>query len=316
MQQFERLNRAGVQKMTDQQWVYLNGQFVHADAARISPFDRGFMFAHAAYEVTAIYAGRMIDWASHQARLTRTLGEIDIALLGGDLRALQEELLARNRVSEGLLYLQVSAGSYGMRDFAGPQVLEPGLFLFTTSKPLITAIARDGLHAISQPDTRWTRRDIKTTQLLSQVLAYRAARVAGVETAWLHEDGVVTEAASANAWIVTRDGVLVTRDLSNALLPGITRQSVMGLMREDGYRVEERSFSLDEVYSAAEAFTTSTGVVIAPVLSLDGKTIGAGVPGPVTRAVQRHYYAYLGADVAVRAPWAMVLDRPDRHPGE
>lgn len=297
-----------------QQWVYLNGQFVGAEAARISPFDRGFLFGHGAYEVTAVFAGELIDWAGHLARLQRTLAGIDIALAlsGAELRALHEDLLARNRVSEGLVYLQVTGGAYGARDFAGPEILQPGVFMFTTTKPLITAVARDGLHAISQPDTRWARRDMKTVQLLSQVLAYRAARASGAQIAWLHEDGVVTEAASANAWIVTGDGALVTRELSSAILAGITRQSVLGLMREDGCRVEERAFTLDEVYSATEAFTTSTGVVIAPVLSLDGKTIGDGVPGPVTRAVQRLYYTHLGADIAVRAPWAMASGHQGR----
>ena len=287
--------------------VYLNGEFVPAAEARVSPFDRAYLLAHAAYEVTAVFNGKLIDWPAHVSRLIRTLEGIDIPMpmSGDELLALHEDLMARNGLTEGLIYLQVTGGAYGARDFAGPKTLTPGLFLFTTAKPLITELARDGIHAVSAPDTRWTQRDMKTTQLLSQALAYRTARDDGADTAWLHEDDIVTEAASANAWIVTRDGTLVTRDLSPALLPGITRESVQRLMAEKGYNIEERAFTLDDVHAASEAFTTSTGVVIAPVLSLDGEQIGTGKPGPVTRAVQRHYYEYFGADVAKLAPWAL-----------
>ena len=294
--------------MTNTNWVYLNGAFVRAADAVISPFDRGFLFAHAVYEVTAVYAAKLIDFDRHIARLGRSLAGLSIPLPMREAQWLElhRDLLDRNQVTEGLVYVQVTGGAYGGRDFAGPDVLEPSVFMFTTAKALISDTARYGLHAISQPDTRWARRDMKTTQLLSQALAYRTAREAGADTAWLHENGVVTEAASANAWIVTSGGVLVTRDLSQALLPGITRESVMRLMAQDGYRVEERAFTLDEVHRAAEAFTTSTGVVIAPVLSLDGGKIGTGQPGPVTRTVQRQYYSYLGADVAMMAPWALA----------
>jgi D-alanine transaminase len=229
-----------------------------------------------------------------------------MAMSADELLALHKDLMARNELTEGLIYLQVTAGAYGARDFAGPETLTPGLFLFTTAKPLITDVARDGIHAISVHDTRWARRVMKTPQLLSQALAYREARRAGAETAWLHEDGIVTEAASANAWIVTTDNTLVTRNLSHSLLPGITRQSIIRLMADHDYTIEERAFTLDEAYAASEAFTTSTGVVIAPVLSMDGKPIGSGKPGPVTRAVQRHYYEYFGADVASIAPWALA----------
>ena len=295
--------------MTDQSTytdtVYLNGAFVPADEACVSPFDRAFLFAHAAYEVTAVFNGRLIDWPGHVARLERTLTGLDIPMpmSADELLAVHEELMARNELKEGLVYLQVTGGSYGTRDFAGPETLTPGLFLFTTSKPLITAVARDGVEAISVADTRWARRDMKTTQLASQALAYRQARREGAEIAWLHEDGMVTEAASANAWIVTQGGELVTRNLSAAILPGITRQSTMRLMAAEGYTITERAFSLAEAHEAAEAFTTSTGAVILPVLSLDGRQIGAGRPGPVPRAVQRHCYSYFGADIAQIAPW-------------
>lgn len=287
-------------------WVYLDGAFIRAEAARVSPFDRGFLFAQAAYEVTAVFNGRLIDFEPHLARLGRTLAGIEILPPDEDLREVHEALMARNSLAEGLIYLQVTAGNQGLRDFAGPEDLAPTVFLFTDARPLIGSFAEHGIKVISLEDTRWKRRDMKTTQLLSQALAYRAARRAGATTAIMHEDGLVTEAASANAWIVTPEGTLVTRDLSRALLPGITRGSLLGLLRGAGLAVEERAFTLDEMHEAAEAFTSSTGVVIAPILSLDGAPIGSGQPGQVTRTVQRLYYEHIGADIAARAPWLLT----------
>lgn len=281
------------------QTVYVNGAFVAPEAARISPFDRGFLFAQAAYEVTAVFDGQLIDFDGHLERLARTLSGIEIETPAQDLRALHLEMIARNDLREGLIYLQVTGGDHGPRDFYGPEQLTPGLFMFATHKQLIGAAARDGITAITREDTRWKRRDMKTTQLLSQSLAYRAARRAGAATAIMHEDGIVTEAASANLWLVEREGTLVTRDLSHALLPGITRASLARLLRDDGLRVEERAFSLTEMFAAAELFTSSTGLVIAPVLQVDGRTIGNGTPGPVTRQVQGLYYHYIGAQPAL-----------------
>ena len=184
---------------------------------------------------------------------------------------------------------------HGPRDFYGPERLTPSVFLFATPRQLIGGVARDGLTAISCEDTRWQRRDYKTTQLVSQSLAYRAARRAGAVTAIMHEDGIVTEAASANLWIVTSDGKLVTRNLSSALLPGITRARVQALLGD--IELEERPFSLDETRTAQEAFTSSTGAMIAPLLALDDHPIGDGRPGQVTRKVQAAYYGFIGADV-------------------
>ncbi|MEO1406035.1 MAG: aminotransferase class IV, partial [Pseudomonadota bacterium] len=275
-------------------WVFCGDSFVEADAASISPFDRGFLFAHAAYEVTAVYNGQFVDLDLHLARLKRTLEAVEIEWIDKDLDALHQELVARNGTDEGLVYVQVSAGNQGPRDFYGPETLEPNLFMFSTAKPLISDKAQNGVTAISVEDTRWKRRDLKTTQLLSQSLAYRAARRAGSFTALMHEDGFVTEAASANAWIIKEDGTLITRDLSPALLPGITRNRVISLLRENGHAVEERPFTLEEVRNAPEAFTTSTGVTVLPLTHLDGDPIGDGKTGPVTRTVQRLYYEYIG----------------------
>jgi D-alanine transaminase len=287
--------------------AYLNGAFCPAADARISPFDRGFLFAHAAYEVTAVYGGHLVDFGGHMSRLSRTLAGIGIPdpLPRGGWGKVHRDLIDYNGLTEGLIYLQVTAGSYGMRDFAGPEEFEPTIFLFADARPLIGAAARDGIRAVFLDDTRWKRRDMKTTQLLSQALAYRTAREAGADTAFLVEDGRVTEAASANAWIVDGEGQLVTRDLSPSILPGITRAGVLDLLEGSGLHLVERAFTPDEALAAKEAFTTSAGAMIAPVISIDGQAIGDGRPGPVTRQIQRLYYQAMGADVAAVAPWTM-----------
>jgi len=287
--------------------AYLNGAFCPAADARISPFDRGFLFAHAAYEVTAVYGGHLVDFGGHMSRLGRTLAGIGIPnpLKGEGWGKVHRDLIDFNSLTEGLIYLQVTAGAYGMRDFAGPEEFEPTVFLYADARPLIGAAARDGIKAIFMDDTRWKRRDMKTTQLLSQALAYRAARDAGAETAFMVEDGRVTEAASANAWIVDDEGQLVTRDLSPSILPGITRAGVLDLLEGSGLHLVERAFTPDEALGAKEAFTTSAGAMIAPVVAIDGQAIGSGKPGPVTRQIQRLYYQAMGADVAAVAPWTM-----------
>lgn len=284
--------------MGAQNWVYLDGAILPATEAKVSVFDRGFLFGQAAYEVTAVYNGKLVDFDQHMARLAHTLTGIEIEMPPQDLKQIHLDLIDRNGLEEGLVYLQVTAGDQGPRDYYGPEHLAPSLFLFTTHKKLISETAKTGLHTISVEDTRWKRRDYKTTQLLSQTLAYRAARRAGVDTAIMHEDGFVTEAASANLWIITQSGDLITRDLSPALLPGITRGRLVDLFGADTFNVVERAFTLDELKEAAEAFTSSTGVVIAPVLSVDGIPIGTGTPGPVTRRVQASYYTYIGADLS------------------
>ena len=287
--------------------AYLNGAFCPAADARISPFDRGFLFAHAAYEVTAVYGGHLVDFAGHLMRLGRTLAGIGITdpLPGNGWGKVHRDLIDYNSLTEGLIYLQVTAGAYGLRDFAGPEEFEPTVFLYADARPLIGATARDGIRAVFMDDTRWKRRDMKTTQLLSQALAYRAARDAGAQTAFLVEDGRVTEAASANAWIVDREGQLVTRDLSPSILAGITRAGVLDLLEGSGIHLVERAFTPGEALGAREAFTTSAGAMIAPVIAIDGQAIGDGRPGPVTRQIQRLYYQAMGADVAAVAPWTM-----------
>lgn len=287
--------------------VHLNGSFLPLGEAQISPLDRGFLFAHAAYEVTAVYDGRFVDLDGHIVRLTRTLEGIAIPnphdTAGWE--ALHSELILRNGLTEGLVYLEVTGGAYDARDFAGPETFTPTVFAYADARPLIGAMARDGVRAVFLDDTRWKRRDMKTTQLLSQALAYRTARAQGAETAFMVEDGFVTEAASANAWIVTKAGEIITRDLSPAILPGITRAGVMALRGKGGFTITERAFTPDEASGAAEVFTTSAGAMVAPVTHLDGRAIGNGMPGPVTRRIQRCYYEAMGADLSAAAPWAL-----------
>ena len=241
------------------------------------------------------------------SRLSRTLAGIGIPdpLPGGGWGKVHRDLIDYNGLTQGLIYLQVTAGAYGLRDFAGPEEFEPTVFLYADARPLIGETARNGIRAVFLDDTRWKRRDMKTTQLLSQALAYRTAREAGADTAFLVEDGRVTEAASANAWIVDGEGQLVTRDLSPSILPGITRAGVLDLLEGSGLHLVERAFTPDEALAAKEAFTTSAGAMIAPVIAIDGQAIGDGRPGPVTRQIQRLYYQAMGADVAAVAPWTM-----------
>jgi len=293
--------------MTIGQTVFLNGAFRPVADAAISPFDRGFLFAHAAYEVTAVYGGRFIDLEGHLSRLRRTLDGIAIPNPYTDEKwaEIHADLADRNGMEEGLIYLEVTAGAYGFRDFAGPEDFVPTVFLYADTRPLIGDAARLGIKAICLEDSRWKRRDMKTVQLLSQALAYRTARDAGAETAFMVEDGLVTEAASANAWIVDAAGRLITRELSHSILPGITRAGVLSLLKGSGITLVERAFTPDEARNAAEAFTTSAGAMVAPVIEIDGKPVGDGKPGPVTRRIQRLYYEAMGADVAAVAPWAL-----------
>lgn len=289
--------------------VHLNGTLTPLAEAHISPLDRGFLFAHAAYEVTAVYGGRFVDLDGHIARLERTLAGISIPNphTSEGWANLHRKLIAHNDLVEGLVYLQVTGGAYDARDFAGPQAFTPTVFAYADTKALIGAAAREGVAAVFSEDTRWKRRDMKTTQLLSQALAYRAAKGQGAETALMVEDGFVTEAASANAWIVTEGGEIITRDLSPSILSGITRAGVMKLRETGGFTITERAFTPEEAVNAAEIFTSSAGAMVAPVVLLDGRPVGDGRPGPVTRKVQRLYYEAMGADVATAAPF--VFDR-------
>lgn len=272
--------------------VYLNGEYVAENAAKVSVFDRGFTFADAIYEVTAVLQGKLLDFDLHAARLRRSLKEIAIALPIDDeaLHAIHQQLIARNELYEGLIYLQVTRGVED-RSFAMPAPeVTPTLVLYTQQKHIVASpLAQQGMKIISLPDLRWGRCDIKTTQLLYACLAKEQARQQGADDAWLLKEGLVTEGTSNNAFIVTAEGSVVTRELSRLLLPGITRGSLIKLIHEQGMRLEERSFTLEEVKNAAEAFITSSTSFVYPVINVDGAAVGDGKPGPLTQHIRQLY---------------------------
>jgi D-alanine transaminase len=273
--------------------VYVNGDFLPEAEAKISVFDRGFLFADGVYEVTSVLGGRLVDFPAHLRRLRRSLAELDMPSPACDatLADLHREIVARNALEEGMVYLQITRGPAD-RDFVWPAAPRPSLVLFTQAKPLErTAAAAQGLKVVTLPDIRWARRDIKTVQLLGPSLCKMLAKKAGADDAWLVEDGLVTEGTSSNAWIVTRDGAIVTRGLSNAILHGVTRAAVIDYARGAQLRIEERAFGVAEAQAAAEAFVTAASVFVTPVVEIDGMPVGDGRPGPVARRLRELYLA-------------------------
>lgn len=274
--------------------AYVNGRYVRHSQAAVHIEDRGYQFGDAVYEVWSVQDGRLKDEAGHFARLERSLGEIRIVppLSADALRIIIRRLLKLNRVSTGLVYLQVSRG-VARRDHAFPKIpTEPSVVLTTKRVNLDATNARaaEGVSVVSVPDERWGRCDIKTTNLLPNVLAKQAAAEAGAAEAWqIDAEGRVTEGSSSNAWIVTSDGVLVTRQADHAILRGITRTTVLQCAAELGYPVEERAFSLKEALAAREAFMTSASSFVTPVVSIDGKTIANGAPGSMAIALRQAY---------------------------
>ncbi|MCV3738790.1 D-amino-acid transaminase [Rhizobium sp. TRM96647] len=273
--------------------VYLNGAWIPEADARISIFDRGFLFADAIYEVTAVIGGKLIEYAGHAARLQRSTEELAMPcpLSPEALLAVHREIVRRNDLQEGLIYLQISRG-VADRDFAYPQDAAPTLVLFTQAKAVVdNPKVKTGISVAMQPDLRWARRDIKTVQLLYPSMAKMEAARLGADDAWLVEDGFVTEATSASAHIVTKDGTLVTRQLSQAILHGITRASTLDLARRAGIPVDVRPFTPKEAMDAAEAFITSATSFVLPVTKIDGQPVGSGVPGPVSARLRELYIA-------------------------
>jgi len=274
--------------------VYVNGDYLPEDEAKISIFDRAFLMADGVYEVTSVLGGKLIDFDGHLARLERSLAELDMQKPEAfdDLLEIHRELVARNDITDGLVYLQVTRGSAGDRDFAfpDPEQVKPTLVLFTQSKPGLadSPAARTGIKVISIDDIRWGRRDIKTTQLLYPSMGKMMAKKAGADDAWLVEDGFVTEGTSNNAYIV-KGNRIITRALSNDILHGITRAAVLRFAREAQMEVEERSFTIDEAKQADEAFITSASQFVMPVVGIDGAQLGDGTPGKVAPRLREIY---------------------------
>ena len=270
--------------------VYVNGSYLAEENASVSIFDRGFLFADAVYEVTCVLNGKLVDFDAHMRRLNRSLSELDMRCPAeeSDLLELHRELCMRNGLSEGLIYLQITRG-VAERDFAYPDT-DPTIVAFTQAKTLTESEqSRTGLKILSVDDLRWHRRDIKTVQLLYPSMAKMAAKRAGADDAWMVENGLVTEGTSNNAGIIDADGKLVTRNLSNDILHGITRASILRLAESSGITVEERPFSLAEAKQASEAFITSASIFVLPVVSIDGQPVGTGKPGPVVRQLRQFY---------------------------
>ncbi|MCF6271989.1 MAG: D-amino-acid transaminase [Rhodobacteraceae bacterium] len=270
--------------------VYVNGDYLPEEDAKISVFDRGFLMADAVYEVTSVIDGKMLDFAGHATRLMRSLGEIDMKAPCSidELEAIHREMIKRNDLTEGLIYLQVTRG-IADRDFVYPDV-EPSMVLFTQAKSVVNSlIAKHGMKVISIPDIRWGRRDIKTVQLLAPSMGKMAAKAAGADDAWLVEDGFVTEGTSNNAYIVKQDGTIVTRDLSHDILSGITREAVLRFAAEAQIKVEERPFTIEEAKQAKEAFVTSATTFVGPVVEIDGVMIGDGKVGDTARRLREIY---------------------------
>ncbi|MCX2524471.1 D-amino-acid transaminase [Larsenimonas rhizosphaerae] len=272
--------------------VYVNGEYLAEDQATVSIFDRGFLMGDAVYEVCAVLEGRLVDTPGHFARLRRSMTALSMpeTLDNDELLHVHQELVRRNALREGLVYLQLSRG-VADRDFAYPgSETPPTLVLFTQAKAVIDSpLAHRGAHVITQPDLRWGRRDIKTVQLLYPSMAKMAARAAGADDAWLVENGLVTEGSSSNAFIVTRDGRLVTRELSSDILHGITRAAVLRLARDVGLVIEERAFTPEEACMAQEAFMTSATSMVTAVVSIDGQALGDGRPGAVAARLRTLY---------------------------
>ena len=278
--------------------AYVNGSYLPLADAKVSIFDRGFLFADGIYEVSAVLEGKLIDNASHLARLERSVGEISLKLPETIDRIveIQKELITRNKLVNGMVYLEVTRGADTGRDFAFPKGVTPTLVMFTSEKDIIHApSAKTGIGVITVPDLRWTRRDIKSVALLAQVLAKQAAAEAGAGEAWMIEDGKVTEGGSSSAFILTQDDVLVTRQNGSEILPGCTRKAVVALAEERQLRVEERAFTIEEALAAKEAFITSASVFVQAVVTIDGKTVANGKPGPMATRLREIYVDFATA---------------------
>ncbi len=274
--------------------VYVNGDYLPETEAKISIFDRAFLMADGVYEVTSVLGGKLIDFAGHLTRLERSLDELDMKKPAAfdNLLDIHRELVRVNEIEDGLVYLQVTRGSDGDRDFVFPdrETTEPTLVLFTQSKPGLAQSpqAEKGLKILSIDDLRWGRRDIKTVQLLYPSMGKMMAKKAGCDDAWMIEDGHVTEGTSNNAYIV-KGNKIITRQLSNDILHGITRAAVLRFAREAQMDVEERPFTIDEAKAADEGFVTSASAFVMPVVEIDGQALGDGTPGPVARRLREIY---------------------------
>ncbi|MGP9812971.1 D-amino-acid transaminase [Rhodopseudomonas sp. NSM] len=277
--------------------AYVNGRYQDMRDASVSIEDRGYQFADGVYEVCEVRGGRLVDMPRHLTRLQRSLGELRIALPMplSSLAVILHEVVRRNRVRFGIVYLQISRG-VARRDHGFPvKAVKPGVVV--TARTIDPARGEDnatrGIKVITVPENRWPRVDIKSTALLPNVLAKQAAREAGAYEAWyVDRDGFVTEGSSSNAWIVTREGRVVTRPDSSGILSGITRGVLIEALEALQIRFEERPFTPAEAADAAEAFVTAASMIVMPVVAIDGRAIGNGTPGPVARRLREQFHRF------------------------
>jgi len=275
--------------------AYVSGAYVPHRQAAVHIEDRGYQFADGAYEVIAVRGGRLLDEEPHLRRLHRSLGELRIPMPIGEaaLRIVLREVVRRNRVETGIVYLQITRG-VAPREHAFPKAASPTLVV--TSRPSRGPDPRlwqDGVGVITIADIRWRRSDIKSIALVANVLGKQQAREAGVFEAWqVDGDGRITEGTSTNAWIVTGEGTVVTRAADNAILNGVTRLSVLDIIAREGYRLDERPFTVEEAKMAREAFLTSTTSDVLPVTHIDGAPVGDGKPGPLSHQLRTAYLAH------------------------
>ncbi|MFM5917266.1 MAG: aminotransferase class IV [Novosphingobium sp.] len=277
--------------------VWLNGEFIPEDQAKVSIFDRALNFGQGVYEVSPVIDGKFRNWPHHAARLARSLATARIAD-ETDWPAVLTELIARNGMIEGRVYLQVTGGAPLDRAFPlpGPEV-SANRFAFTQEDSLIDqpSWGANGLRIVLRPDLRWQVRSAKTTQLLYAVMMKAEAKEAGVDDAWLVENGVITEATSSNAHIIDARGVLVSHPVDHGVLPGVTRISVMAIAKDMGLEIEERPFTPEELFAAREAFISGAGTLVLPVVEVDGQPIGNGGPGTITSEIRQRYITLLKA---------------------
>ena len=271
--------------------VYVNGAYVPEEEAKVSVFDRAFLFGDGVYEVTAVLDQKLVDFQPHLARLDRSLKEIALTapLSHEELRRLHKELVARNNVTEGIVYLEITRGA-AERDFAYPEDARPTVVAFTQSRPLIeNPYATTGVKVITIPDLRWKRRDIKSTAMLAQAMGKQEAKLKGAYEAWMVEDGWVMEGTSSSAFILDAQGVVRTQPLGHHILPGVTRRAVLRLAALEGISLEERPFTVAEALTAREAFMTAASAFVLPIVEIDGVPIGDGKPGGIVRTFRSLY---------------------------
>jgi len=274
--------------------VFVNGDYLPKQEATISVFDRGFIFGDGVYEVVPVINGKMVDKIYFLERLARSLSELEIEwpCSSDDVIAMMNALITRNAIVEGMVYLQITRG-IADRDFAFPAGITSSIVAFASVLNLINnPAAESGIPVITTPDLRWKRRDIKSVNLLGQVLAKQDAYARGGKEGWMIEDGVITEGVSSSAYIV-KDKTIITRPLSNEILPGIRRRTLLELCASESIKLEQRLFTLDEALGADEAFISSATTIVLPVVSIDGQKISSGEPGPITRKLRALYVARL-----------------------